>query len=203
MTGSVPPGAREGSRAALEAVFARTTADERPLRRELAEARAFNKSLIDEFRATKGHVEGFFADLVLLLGTRGWRTGKTHTTPLDYVRCGNHCLVVASNEGSDWHPTWYRNLCRDNRVQVELGPATVSTRAVILRGDDRTKMFGLIATRIPCMGTYQNRTTRQLPVIALPHVATGVERAPGERVLGGGWALRWAARIGRAPGRRV
>jgi deazaflavin-dependent oxidoreductase (nitroreductase family) len=195
MTDAASPAAWDRSRAALEAVFAASIAEERPLRRQLAEAQAFNQSLIGEFRATKGRVQGFFADLVLLLSTRGWRTRKLHTVPVDYVRCGDHCIVVASNEGSDWHPAWYRNLCHDDEVQVELGPATVSTRAIVLHGDDRTRMFGLVAAQIVCIGVYQGRTRRQLPVVALPHVAAGVECAPGERNLDDEWALRWSSEI--------
>jgi F420H(2)-dependent quinone reductase len=121
MTGEIAP----GDRSAVEEVFAATTADERPLRRDLPGARQFNQSLIEEFRARHGRIDGFFADLVLLLTTKGWRTGRTHTVPLDYVRCGNHCVVVASNEGSDWDPAWYRNLCHHGEVQVELGTVNI------------------------------------------------------------------------------
>jgi hypothetical protein len=70
-----------------------------------------------------------------------------------------------------------------------------STRARVLVGDDRARMFALIAAQIACMNTYQSRTSRPLPVIALPGAAAGVERAPGERILAGEWARRWSAAI--------
>ncbi len=189
------------SRAALEAIFAATTAAERPLRRDMREAHAFNQSLIDEFRATGGRVEGFFADIILLLSTRGWRTGTVHTVPVDYVRCGDHCIVIASNEGSDWHPMWYRSLCQDDEVQVELGPVRVTTRAIVLRGGDRIRMFRLVAAKIACMTTYQSRTRRQLPVVVLPGVAACVEHTPGERVLDDEWAQRRLPEITRSTAR--
>ena len=56
-------------------------------------------------------------------------------------------------------------------------------------------MFGLVAAQIICMGAYQGRTQRQLPVVALPHVAAGVECAPGERDLDDEWAQRWSSEI--------
>jgi hypothetical protein len=79
------------------------------------------------------------------------------------------------------------NLCHDSEVIVEVGTMTTVTRAAPMCGDARDQMFDLIAAKIPCMRTYQDRTKRILPVIVLPDAAAGAERAPGERIINDEW----------------
>jgi len=67
---------------------------------------------------------------ILLLTTKGRKTGKPRTTPLCYFTDGDDLVVVASNGGMDWFPDWWLNLMSESRATVEIGR---SHRAVVAR----------------------------------------------------------------------
>lgn len=132
----------------------------------------YTAQIIEEFRANEGRVGGPFegGDL-LLLTTTGARGGAEHTTPLGYVRADGLLLVVASNLGAPSHPAWYHNLLADPSVRVELGTETFEAVALPAEGAVREALFARAVEASPGYGTYQERTTRTLPVVVL-------ERAP-------------------------
>lgn len=70
-----------------------------------------------------GTVYGRF---VLLLTTRGRRSGKARVTPLQYERVDG-ALVVGSARGTG--SDWYRNLVADPRVEVRAGRTRFAARA--------------------------------------------------------------------------
>jgi F420H(2)-dependent quinone reductase len=53
---------------------------------------------------------------VLLLTTRGRTTGRRRTTPLCFLRDGDDFVVVASNGGMDWLPSWWLNSCASRTI---------------------------------------------------------------------------------------
>lgn len=140
---------------------------------------AFQEQVIEEFRAHGGRVGGMFegADL-LLLTTRGARTGRDRTTPVGYVRDGARLLVFASNGGAPRHPGWYHNVRAEPRVVVEVGAdggriERFEARAVVTEGPERDRLFAAQALRDPAFAAYQAGTDRSIPVVAL-HRAAGV-----------------------------
>ena len=59
-----------------------------------------NRTVIEEFRANGGKVEGQFAGApLLLLNTIGAKSGLPRTNPLAYVADGDRFVVVASYAG--------------------------------------------------------------------------------------------------------
>src|SRR5215210_4156075 len=56
----------------------------------------WNKNVIDDFRAKGGKGIGHFGDKLLLLTTRGAKSGQTRTTPLVYHRDGERYVIAAS-----------------------------------------------------------------------------------------------------------
>ncbi len=138
---------------------------------------AFNQQVIEEFRAHGGRVGGMFegADL-LLLTTRGARSGRDHTTPVVYVRDGARLLVFASNGGADRHPAWYHNVRAAPRVLVEIGTpeGTIDrfeAEAVPAEGAERDRLYAEQARRDPAFAAYQAGTARTIPVVVLRRVA--------------------------------
>src|ERR1700719_4062655 len=71
-------------------------------------------------KATSGP---FMGRDVLILTTKGARSGETRETPLVYTRDGNHYVIVASKGGAPTHPNWYHNLRKHPEVTVEVGHA--------------------------------------------------------------------------------
>jgi deazaflavin-dependent oxidoreductase (nitroreductase family) len=129
-----------------------------------ADVKAYNRKLIEEFRAAGGAPHG---RPLLLLTTIGARTGQQRTTPMMYVPDGDRLLVFASNAGAMRHPDWYVNLVADPRVTVEVTGETYPARAVVLTGEERDRLFARTAERFPFFADHQAGVTRQIPVVAL------------------------------------
>src|SRR5437764_2346004 len=100
----------------------------------------FNRQVIDEFRANHGRVGGYFeGQNLLLLTTKGRKSGREHTTPVMYSRDGDRLLVYASYAGNPQHPDWYRNLEANPQVVVEVGDERFEATATPLEGDERDR----------------------------------------------------------------
>ncbi|MFF4991918.1 nitroreductase family deazaflavin-dependent oxidoreductase [Streptosporangium saharense] len=127
-----------------------------------------NAAVIEEFRANKGKVGGFFegSDLVLLT-TVGARSGQPHTTPALYVRDGDTVVVAASFAGAPKHPAWYHNLVANPEVTVEIGAEKYQATAVPAEGAERDRLFALLAEGTPRFYEYAEKTTRVIPMVVL------------------------------------
>ena len=131
----------------------------------------FNRNLIEEFRTHGGTVTGVFANApLLLLTTTGAKSGVQHTTPLVYTRDGDRMVIIASKGGAPTHPAWYHNLVANPEVTVELPSETFTARAHVASGDERDRLWSAQAALMPTFNDYQQKTTRQIPVIVLERV---------------------------------
>src|SRR5437899_11044850 len=94
-----------------------------------------NEPSIKEFRENGGKVKGW-APLILLT-TKGAKTGQPRIIPLMYVPYGNQILAIASKVGSVKHPEWYYNVLAHHHVTVEVGNEKFHTTARIQTGSER------------------------------------------------------------------
>ncbi len=134
----------------------------------MASMNDFNQNLIAEFRANDGKVTGQFAGRpVLLLTTTGARSGQPRTMPLVYSTDGDRLVVIASKGGAPTNPDWYHNLVAHPTVTVELPGETFQTQAVVAEGDERARLYDQQAAQMPAFAEYQEKTTRQIPVVIL------------------------------------
>ncbi|MEV8637108.1 nitroreductase/quinone reductase family protein [Streptosporangium sp. NPDC051023] len=140
----------------------------------------FNQQIIKEFRANGGKVGGPFEGArLLLLTTTGARSGTPHTTPLGYLPDGGaRVLVIASAGGAPHHPAWFHNLLANPRATVENGLFTYDAQATILKGAERDHIFTRAVETDPGWATYQAKTTRIIPVIALTPINGGPPAGP-------------------------
>ncbi len=131
----------------------------------------FNQQIIDEFRANKGKTSGYFANTdLLLLTTKGAKTGKETTTPVVYSKDGNKLVIVASKGGAPNNPAWYHNLLAHPEVTVEVGADKYKVRATPVTGDERTRLYNKHAEQYPSFKDYQAKTTRVIPVFVLERI---------------------------------
>ena len=129
-----------------------------------SDMKEFNRKVVEEFRANQGRLSGRLADSkVLLLTTRGKRTGEPRTTVLGYRRDGDRFVVIASDYGAADHPAWYRNLLADPTATVEVGSDTVQVRASTVEGPERDRLAGLV----DYYDGQQKLTQREIPVVVL------------------------------------
>lgn len=140
---------------------------ERVLDRETNQA-AFNRDIVEEFRARGGKIGGIFAGLpVLLLTTTGAKSGTPRIAPLLYGTSDGDPVIVASKGGSPTHPSWYRNLVANPEVAVELGTERFPARARVTEGAERRRLFDQLKGVIPGLEKTQASTTRELPIVVL------------------------------------
>ncbi|MFE2043657.1 nitroreductase/quinone reductase family protein [Streptomyces sp. NPDC059477] len=132
----------------------------------------FNQQVIDEFRARKGRVGGYFEGArLILLTTTGARSGTRHTTPLGFLADGDgRTLVIASAGGSPRHPAWYHNVLAHPRVTVESGVFIYEADATVLTGEERERAWARAVETDDGWAEYQRKAGRVIPVVALQEV---------------------------------
>jgi deazaflavin-dependent oxidoreductase (nitroreductase family) len=137
----------------------------------MSELHDFNQQVIREFRANQGKVGGQLANMpVLLLTTTGAKSGRAITKPLVYTTDGDRIVVVASFAGGPKNPPWYHNLLANPEATVELGSERFRVRATVTSGEERQRLFDRQARQMPIFTEYQQKTTRQIPVLVLTRI---------------------------------
>lgn len=134
----------------------------------MPEVEDYNAKVVAEFRANHGKVGGNFAGApLLLLHTRGARTGAERVSPMMYLRDGDRYLVFASKAGADTHPDWYHNLVAGPDVEIEVGDETIPVHSQELKGAERDEKYAEQAALYPGFAAYEAKTDRVIPVLAL------------------------------------
>ncbi len=133
--------------------------------------KAWNENVIKEFRANGGKVGGPFEGAsLLLLSTKGAKTGRTHQTPLVYFQDNGSYVIIASKAGAPDHPQWFNNLVANPQVEVDTGTDTFPARAEVTQGAERQRLYDTMAAKMPNFKEYQEKTTRQIPVVKLTRI---------------------------------
>lgn len=104
---------------------------------------------------------------VVVLTTRGSRTGRLRKTPLMRVEAGGLYAVVASQGGADTHPSWYANVLRCPQVELQDGLVRLDLVARELDGTERARWWSRACVAFPSYADYQSRTRRRIPVLLL------------------------------------
>jgi deazaflavin-dependent oxidoreductase (nitroreductase family) len=134
----------------------------------MSEANERNKIIIDEFRTNDGRVGGRFeGKTLLLLHTKGAKSGQERINPVACIRDGEHLAVIASKGGADTHPDWYYNILANPKVTVEVGMEKFQARASVAEEPERTRLYNQMVTVMPGFDDYRRKTTRVIPVIVL------------------------------------
>jgi deazaflavin-dependent oxidoreductase (nitroreductase family) len=104
---------------------------------------------------------------VIILTSRGAKSGKIRKTPLMRVEHDGLYAVVASQGGAPEHPTWYHNLVADPHVELQDGPVRQDLTARELTGDEKAAWWERAVAAWPDYAAYQQKTDRQIPVFVL------------------------------------
>jgi deazaflavin-dependent oxidoreductase (nitroreductase family) len=128
----------------------------------------FNKTIIEEFRGKAGKVGGGFEGApLLLLHTRGARSGQERVNPIMYQAVGENFAVFASKAGAPTNPDWYHNLVANPDASVEVGAETIPVRARVLDDTERAPIWSTQKERYPGFAEYEQKTARTIPVVLL------------------------------------
>ncbi len=120
------------------------------------------------YRKSRGRVLGRFGDSpVLLLNTRGRRSGQPRTNGLIYLDRGDSWAVAASWAGEPKHPVWFLNLMAQPDVEIQIRDRLIPVHARALEGDERARVWDEIVEQDPGFRVYEERTAgiREIPVV--------------------------------------
>lgn len=129
--------------------------------------KAFNRAIVQEWRANAGRLSGPMAGRnLILLTTTGARSGQPRTIVVGFGRNGDNLVAIASNNGAPAHPAWYLNLLADPVATVELGADKFDVRARPARPDEREEL----AKAVPYLESQQKLTEREIPLVILERI---------------------------------
>ena len=108
---------------------------------------------------------------IIVLTTKGAKTGKLRKTALMRVERDGRYAVVASKGGAEVHPTWYWNLKAHPHVELQDGAVKKDYTARELEpGADRDAWWEAAVATWPDYADYQTKTDRLIPVFELTPV---------------------------------
>jgi deazaflavin-dependent oxidoreductase (nitroreductase family) len=103
----------------------------------------------------------------MMLTTKGRKTGRSRATPVLYLQDGPDLIVVASFGGNDMHPAWYLNLeqCPEAEVLIKGERRRVVARRV--SPEEKKVIWPRLVKKHPNFDIYQQRTSREIPLLRL------------------------------------
>ena len=117
---------------------------------------------------TDGRVKVAMGQPILLLHTRGARSGQPRTTPLLYTPHGDGFIVVAAKSGAEHNPAWYYNIRAHPDAVAEIGGRQIQVHARVVEGAERAELWQLANDNYNGYQVYQGRARRRLiPVVLL------------------------------------
>ena len=103
---------------------------------------------------------------VVIVTTRGRRTGRLRKSPLMRVEHDGEYALVASKGGAPDHPEWYLNLQADpHAVMVQDGPEPFDAEVREVSGDERRQWWERAVAAFPPYAEYQEKNDRVIPVL--------------------------------------
>ena len=102
---------------------------------------------------------------IIIVTTRGNKSGKLRKTALMRVEHDGEYALVASMGGAPKHPVWYHNLVADPAaVVIQDGPEPFDAVVHEAEGDERDAWWERAVAAYPPYADYQVKTDRQIPV---------------------------------------
>jgi len=135
---------------------------------------AYTRDLIADMRAHGGVPStGYFAGRrLLILTTKGAKTGEPRTAVLAYRPEGDRWVIAGSKGGAPTDPAWVSNLRADPHVTIEVDNEVVPATATIeAEGEERDRLWDAHVREMPGFGEYPSKTDRIIPMIVLERAA--------------------------------
>jgi deazaflavin-dependent oxidoreductase (nitroreductase family) len=105
---------------------------------------------------------------VLLLTTRGRRSGRERTVLLQFFRDGEDLVVFAINSGQPTrHPDWHHNLKAHPLARVEVRDRSFQARADELTDEQAAACWPRVLTVAPGYARWSRIANRTIPLLRL------------------------------------
>ena len=128
------------------------------------------RNQVETYERTGGREANTLLDTglpIIIVTTRGNKSGKVRKSPLMRVNDGDRYAVMASMGGAPKHPVWYLNILGDPHVSLQDGPELRDYVAHTAEGDERDEWWKKATEVWPAYDDYQTKTDRQIPVVVL------------------------------------
>ena len=123
---------------------------------------------VEEYERSGGREANTLRDTglpVIIVTTRGNKSGKIRKFALMRVEHGGQYALVASKGGAPDHPVWYYNLRADpEAVRIQDGPEPFDAEVRQVTGEERAQWWDRAVAAFPPYAEYQTKTTREIPV---------------------------------------
>jgi deazaflavin-dependent oxidoreductase (nitroreductase family) len=127
------------------------------------------RTQVEEYESSNGERANTLLDTglpVVIVTTRGAKSGKLRKTALMRVEHDGAYLLVASQGGAPTHPSWYFNLVADpTAVMVQDGPEPFDAVVRELDGEERDQWWARAVEAFAPYAEYQERTERRIPIL--------------------------------------
>ncbi|TCC50780.1 nitroreductase family deazaflavin-dependent oxidoreductase [Kribbella capetownensis] len=107
---------------------------------------------------------------VVVMTTRGAKSGKLRKVPLMRVEHEGVYVAVGSTSGAPKNPVWYYNLKADPKVTLQDGAVTKEYVARELEGAEYDEWWKRSVDAFPTYAEYQTKTSRKIPQFLLEPV---------------------------------
>ena len=124
---------------------------------------------VERYLETDGE-EGFDwhnGTTILILFTKGRKSGQQRSHALIFREYGDDYLVVASKGGAETPPAWFVNLEADPHVEVQIKGDRFRATARVANPEEKPAMWAKMVEVWPGYDEYQHKTSREIPVVVL------------------------------------
>ena len=130
---------------------------------------AWTRNLIADMREHGGRPSSgpMAGKPLMVLTTKGAKTGEDRTSVVTYHRDGNAWVIAASKGGAPTHPAWYHNLVANPDASIEVDNRIVPVRAREASGEERDRLWNDHVAQLPEFGEYPKKTDRVIPMFVL------------------------------------
>jgi F420H(2)-dependent quinone reductase len=120
------------------------------------------------YNVSGGRVGGKIGKLpVLLLTTKGRKTGKQRTLPLGYIMDDSDYVITASSGGADKHPAWFFNIRSNPQATIQVKDKHIKVTTEIAESEKKSELWARLVEVAPNFAGYQKRTSREIPMVIL------------------------------------
>ena len=132
-------------------------------------AAAWEEALIADMREhggrpTSGPLEGH---PLLLLYSRGVKTGERRRAILTYSRDEDAYVVAGSAGGAPRDPAWLANIAADPEVTVEIGRERFEATATVVDDREQERVWAQHVAQLPWFASYPEQGGRPIPVVRI------------------------------------
>ncbi|QIZ01125.1 nitroreductase family deazaflavin-dependent oxidoreductase [Streptomyces sp. S1D4-11] len=104
---------------------------------------------------------------VVIVTSKGAKSGKIRKTPVMRIKQGDTYVVVASAAGATSHPAWYHNLKANPLVRLQDGAQVREMTAHEVYGAEKSHWWTVADAHWPHFPEYRDKANREIPILIL------------------------------------